>query len=268
VGNWGPVAEGGGRQGHMEPIIKDNVFYENGVTHGYHKGVICFQECTVDALIYGNEIYDNYAKSTGMAIYINGGGATIECNIIYDNYATAHVRPEIWAHGEDYAGDLKIFNNLIYNDSDYSEGIQLMYINGVAYIYGNTIAGMPEGYAIQVQHDYQDEVYIFNNILWCDGDYQIYNNSVYSATFEVDYSCCRDGTSGFTGYFAPYIDYGNNNIESNPDFLGGTPPNYHISSESPCIGEGSNTYIDPPYYDIDGQDRNNGTVDMGADEIW
>jgi hypothetical protein len=85
-----------------------------------------------------------------------------------------------------------------------------------------------------------------------------------SVDLDFDY-CCIEGEEEIENAGGT-TTYGNNNVESDPSYS--AEPDIHISSGSPCKNAGSNTYIDPPYYDIDGQDRNNGTVDMGADEYW
>jgi parallel beta-helix repeat protein len=234
----------------------------------YYKGVIALAECEEDALIYGNEIYDNLARSSGMAIYLRGSGGTIENNLIYDNIPDTNVRSEIMVIDHEYHADVYILNNVIINNSNYATGIRTIWPGGDLFIYGNTIIGDAEenedGHGIDITHDYQDEIYMFNNIIWWDGHYQVHNASIYSATVEMDYNCVMDGQAGLGGSFATYIDYGSNNIDDNPLITNW----YHIGGRSPCKNAGSNSYINPPHKDIDGQIRANGTVDIGADEIW
>jgi hypothetical protein len=267
VGPWGPSSDNLTID-HPSPIIKNNVFYENGYIFSYYNGVICLAECEEDALIYGNEIYDNLTRASGMAIYLRGSGGTIENNLIYDNIPDTNIRSEIMVIEDEYVADVYILNNVIMSDSDYTTGIRTFYPGGDIFIYGNTIIGDAEenedGYGIDNLHDYQDEIYIMNNIIWWDGAYQVFNESIYSATVDMDYNCVMDGENGLGGNFGPYIDYGNNNIDDDPLITNV----YHIGTRSPCKNAGSNSYINPPHKDIDGQIRANGTVDIGADEIW
>jgi hypothetical protein len=203
-----------------------------------------------------------------MAIHLRGSGGTIENNLIYDNTPDSNIRAEIMVLENEYGADVYILNNVVLSDSNYTTGIRTLYPGGDVFIYGNTLIGDAEdnedGYGINNLHYYQDEIYMFNNIIWWDGAYQVYNGSVYSATVEMDYNCVMDGENGLGGYFAPYIDYGDDNIDDDPLIVNW----YHIGSRSPCKNAGSNDYINPPHYDIDGQLRAKNTVDIGADEFW
>jgi hypothetical protein len=74
----------------------------------------------------------------------------------------------------------------------------------------------------------------------------------------VRYSCLQHSRTGAGNFVA------------NPMFLNSTDPNnLHIDSDSPCVNAGDPCGVYANETDIDGETRNNGRVDCGADEdFW
>ncbi len=101
-----------------------------------------------------------------------------------------------------------------------------------------------------VYNDHSSSV-INNCILWDNknGGDQIYKDN-YSSAF-VSYCCIQNGYSGTgnKGDYPNFIDY------------------FHIHNNSPCIDAGTNTPSGGfEYWDLDGDFRMCGTIDIGADE--
>jgi len=87
-------------------------------------------------------------------------------------------------------------------------------------------------------------------------------------TFE--YNCVygnflKGASTDFEGMPDPTGTAGN--ISADPQFADAAVGQYHLQPTSPCIGAGSNAFVEADANDIDGQDRIQGdVVDMGADE--
>jgi hypothetical protein len=272
IGWMGEENEGGRSQ--INPVIDGCKIYENEV-YGRGGGIYCglleppsSHLLDESITITGCEIYDNEDAQIGggVAIWRAGLGNTIyfDYNTVYGNTINTTI-----GDTEDAAVDFFQFgmayvrNNLIYDNEHGGLLLHTPWTTGST-ITCNTIGDNNE-YAIKYKYADTGTHVAYNNIFWDNGSYEVVIDYTDDQTFTFDYNDIKGGSGGIddngTGNT---INYYGNNINSDPLYNS----TYHIPSNSPCKNDGSNTYIDPPYYDIDGQDRNNGTVDMGADEYW
>ena len=106
-----------------------------------------------------------------------------------------------------------------------------------------------------------------NCILWKDSatnGSELYIDSVSSATLQ---HCCVDNSAGaYAGGGA--VDYSNDCVFDDPQFMDAANGDYHLKDTSPCIDAGVNSLLPSGVdKDLDGNPRIvNGTVDMGAYE--
>ncbi|MFH1897702.1 MAG: carboxypeptidase regulatory-like domain-containing protein [Candidatus Desantisbacteria bacterium] len=107
---------------------------------------------------------------------------------------------------------------------------------------------------------------ITNNIITENGIASANYYGIYSGTPIADYNCVwGNGLIGNNNYYD--CSAGLHDISVNPQFIGGG--NYHLQANSPCINRGTNTLIDLPETDRDGNPRILQTiVDMGAYESF
>lgn len=124
----------------------------------------------------------------------------------------------------------------------------------------------------------------YQNILYSKGRLLLYidkispqnftskNNEFYSEEFDSSYVQVnyRWNTISYNSYKAT-TSKDSNSIFKNPKFIdtGSATIDLHIQSTSPAINSGMATFIAPmEERDIDGQNRTNGIVDIGADEFY
>ncbi|MBN1766377.1 MAG: right-handed parallel beta-helix repeat-containing protein [Sedimentisphaerales bacterium] len=176
-------------------------------------------------------------------IYCDGDNLLVEHNEILDNETGIYVND---------AGNLMIRNDCIY---DNTKGIHVDDPNGVSVNFC-TIAHN-SGYAIWNEENEPNDPMVTNSILWSNNSngqqfYQCYLNF-----------CC---------YYDPGSNYSDpdddGNITCDPDFEDAPNRDYHLSSDSDCIGLGDPDSDYSGLRDMDKEFRLIGDrVDMGADEV-
>jgi hypothetical protein len=213
----------------------------NGYTYDRGAGILCSGSSPTIQLC---NIHDNYAVSRGGGIcsYLDSNPTISHC-IIHDNDVYERFGGGICVNG----ADAMVINCLLYgNTAPYGGGI---YSDGILAMTNCTITTNIG------PNDYSDGAYlsgttaIKNCIFWGNNSRAgIYNDG----TLTITYSDIQGGWTG-TG-----------NINSNPDFIDSNF--YHLDSDSPCKNYGNDSGIDWDF-DIDGEIRKNGTIDMGSDEV-
>lgn len=195
-------------------------------------GVYCYNSRAVisNCVITGNST----AQGNGGGVYISGGNVQVINNVISRNKAQRGFGGAIycWSCG----GDTAIVNNTI-ADNTASQG-------GAIYVYNS-----------QARMTIAANNIAFNSSgVYCSGlRPTLRNNNVYDNT-GYDYS---GGVSA-----------GQGDISMDPEFVDKTGGDYHLKQTSPCRDNGLNTLPGLAAYDIDGQARLRGVVDIGADEVW
>lgn len=233
---------------------------------------------TCDGIIHSNTISGNSAKSAGGLSSCNGA---IQNNIITENtaewrgggvgYCDGPIRSNtiIGNSAEEGAGlygcDGAIYNNAIVGNSAVFWGGALMWCDDV--ILNNTIVDNLAGHSGGGLYNCNGT--IRNCIIW--GNAAAQGAQLHDST-EPTYSCIQDWAGG-----------GQGNIDLDPLFVDADGPDddhetyedndYHLSPGSPCIDEGTNSLLNPPGLDLDGNLRIArwkypivAIVDMGAYE--
>ena len=101
--------------------------------------------------------------------------------------------------------------------------------------------------------------------------FEFYENP---ATMTVSYCDIKGGQGGIYVEAGNILNWGDGNIDSEPQFADSNNGNYRLSSGSPCVDAGDNDSVPPDVCDLDGNARiydgdNDGisVVDMGAYEL-
>lgn len=112
---------------------------------------------------------------------------------------------------------------------------------------------------------------IINSIVWLNtanyGSQISLNSLIYNhpSSLVVSYCSVEGGVSNVYLETGCTLNWGNGNLDSNPNFIDAQNDDYHLASNSPCINSG--TFSESPISDYDGDYRPQGLkVDIGADE--
>ncbi|MEW6102313.1 MAG: right-handed parallel beta-helix repeat-containing protein [bacterium] len=247
-----------------------SVIITNNIVSGNENyGIFCSSSSPniTSNTISGNSYYGIYCSSSSPNITNN----TISGNNsygIYCNWASPSITSNtILGNGQSgiycaYSSP-NVVNNLILKNSSsgiycFSEWWCSIYPN----ITNNTIFGNIQNGIVCQNYSLPN---IYNNIISENGTtgdyYGIYNNG---GTPIINHNCLfNNGTSGENHYFSCY--HQGKNISINPQFLSAI--DHRLSTNSPCIGGGSNTAPGISTTDRDGNPRCVGNnVDLGAYE--
>jgi len=218
----------------------------------------------------------------GGAISCYESDAIICRNIIKNNTALAG------AGIMTYFGNPTINDNLIYNNSAYIGGGLVLLASGN--LINNTIVGNDASLTIEGETGIAGNVYALSDPDFGGGQYLIANNIICNA--KSGYGILMSGSGGLIisnnvwnnspeNYIEENMQTGsigqgrgtnktgrNGNISENPLFVDPNNHDYHLQSDSPCIGAGNSSYIpEPNQTDIDNEPRIYAdSVDIGADE--
>ena len=147
-----------------------------------------------------------------------------------------------------------IQNCLIVGNTGYGIGIvnaELGVEIGNCTIANNT----KEGIYILYNNIHASIVNVTNSILWNNGEHEIGVTDLIPATiFNVSYTILKNGIDGILSQVTSVVNYGENNITSNPLFVDSAAGDYRLLDSSPCIGAGT-LINDTPTVDIEGNLR-------------
>jgi hypothetical protein len=165
--------------------------------------------------------------------------------------------------------DIKVYNNIAYNNADIGLGIYdygepgvnrhpmkgLVVINNTFYNNGRGNWGG----GVVVENNDAEDVVIRNNICSNNLTFQIALEKVVASEVTVDHNLIH----GFRGYGSERR--GQNYVEGDPRFVNASAADFHLRSNSPAIDKGSATAA--PSVDYEGNSRPRGAgYDIGAFE--
>ncbi|MDO8684317.1 MAG: hypothetical protein Q7N50_12635 [Armatimonadota bacterium] len=252
------------------PVICDNRIVGNDSSIGsqiwaeaYGGGIYCDGGSPVirNNVIRGNTVSvwcsssfsGAYAGAYGGGLYVYGGSPTVSGNIIAGNsvYASAIDNGDYGSSASSAGGGVCIYagssatvvNNTVTDNSVYAwaypsssnNGGGIWYSTGASsYIANNAVAFNSSG------------------IYKSGGTPTLHNNDVY----------------GNTSYNYSGVSPGTGDISVNPLFVNRSGGDYHLMASSLCINGGWDLAPAIPAFDMDGEVRKNGVIDIGADEYW
>ncbi len=249
--------------------------------------------------VYGGGIY-NYSSSPTLTnvtfsdnyASTNGGGM---CNIEYSSPKLTNIT---------FSGNTTMSGGAIYNSYSSPTLTNVSITGNYALVHGGGISNMLSSPTLLnvtiagnlaktsgggIYSTYSCDPIIYNSIIWgntassegsnvCNHNDSYNNDSYYSVP--VYYNCLIEGCSGSASWNTDFGTDGGYNLDaedspfvswidpSQSDWQATTDGNYYLSSGSPCIDAGSNSYVpDTITTDLDGNDRiYNDVVDLGAYE--
>ncbi len=227
---------GAGNAVRVSNDIKDNTRIDgftirNGASTN-SGGIYCYNSHAVisNCVISGNST----VQGNGGGIYISGGAVSVINNVIAGNRADKGFGGGIycWTCG----GDTAIVNNTIVSNSASQGGA----------IYTSNC---------QTRMNIAGNIMAFNSSgIFCSGlAPTLTSNDIYG---NVSYN--------YSGGVLP----GQGDMSKDPEFVDKAGGDYHLRPISPCIDNGWTFAPGLATYDMDGQGRLRGPVDIGADESW
>lgn len=230
--------------GSSSPTIKNCIIEDNTPNYSYSSGGISVESLS-SALIEDCTIRNNSKAYYGGGVSVVGSSATIRNCTINNNSAALGGGIYVGGNGNAIIENCNISdNNTPYN---WGGGIALDWVSSQAQVINCTIVNNHSGGGGGIAAPYTTNISVVNSIIW--GNTGSYGVQIYPSSLNVTYSDVQDGYTG-TG-----------NIDSDPSFVGSG--DYHLTSSSPCIDQGTTTGA--PSDDIDGDTRDS-YPDMGADE--
>jgi len=207
--------------------------------------------------VYLLEVLEDYTIIDGLQIEITGtfsmgavrigaGGIQLLNNLIRENSAGATTTGIIFLVSGSGAGSY-VYNNIIY---DVDNGIIHSALDEISPVYSNTIVGCTTG----IQGHFQSTLLLRNNLVDCT---TAFSNSFHA---DSDYNAAGDSTNA-----------GGSNDLMNQNFVfeNQAIENFHLASGSDGINQGTDLSSDTYFSfntDIDGDSREPGAWDIGADE--
>jgi parallel beta-helix repeat protein len=249
---------GGIRCYYSSPTIT-NCIIRGNITNDFGGGIYCAYS---SATITNCTISENIAEAGGGGIFCLSSPSPIITNCTINNNTTSNYGGGIFC---DYS-PATIINSTISGNTASSLGGGIDFYNSSGSIINCTITENTAG-------DYGGGIFCstsssptINSILWNDSASSGSEIALYSSSIlNISYSNVEGGEAGAHVEAGCTLNWGTGNINSDPLFVNVDNADYHLSSNSPCIDEGTNE--EAPETDIDGQERPfNGTVDMGSDE--
>jgi len=261
-------------------IIIDSCFFKSNIARSGGGAINATRNITIS----NSTFYENQAERGGaLLVRTDENELEIVNNIVSNNYASEY-GGGIVASGNNFS----MINNLIINNSTKYYGGGIFYSDGraddlqtrIALFVNNTISNnkseQTEGGGLYIdKHSPNGHISLFNNIF--SGNMASDTSSQFFVYDERNYSFWNCNIQGFTvidsdtGLF-------NNNIFGIPKFIApsdsagikfdGLSANWRLSNDSPCLNRGTEDISDYelPHFDIEGNNRVFGKIDLGAYE--
>jgi hypothetical protein len=235
-------AVGGGiRINGSSAKIHGNIIKQNSAASGGAIGIYSGSGIK----IYENTLMNNSCSSMGGAIYCSGGANTeIYNNVIKNNYTGISGGGIFIEYG---SGNFVHHNLIVYNRGEVRGGGVLFKDTGRlennTIVFDTTASGSGGGVAFEERNATAK-----NNIICQNSSYGVccYGCSP-TLTYNDVWSNAQGGYSGITP--------GEGSLVVNPQFVGGSPIDFHLTGTSPCIDTGSPSSPNDP---------DNTRSDMGA----
>jgi len=198
-----------------------------------------------NSVLRGFTLRGGHLSPSGAAISVVNASPIIENNYLIENDGDTSV---LYVRN----GSPKIRRNLIANNNTGISAIGFFSGTG-GQVINNTIANNTgDGVSITPTMGMQ----IINNILALNGGYGIRSLGDVNSSSVITYNDIFGNGQGT--YFAAIPTFGD--IYDDPQFIGGDPFDYHLSSSSPCVDAGDPSFPPPPGGGV--------LVDMGAFEFY
>ncbi|MCX6345475.1 MAG: RHS repeat-associated core domain-containing protein [Armatimonadetes bacterium] len=217
--------------------------------------------------VKGNtDISSNRAYYKGGGIYYGGTGDICQ-NTLSNNYcdSTSGSGGGIYWNASSSATG-KVYSNLIKCNGYYGGGTgRGIYVNAlqVASLFSNnTIIGSGSGANVYLNNPVDDS-FMSSNIVYA-GSIGIQRGG--TGNYICKKNCVFGNTTDYSPNPSSSTDISNYNLNAGNVFVDTT--NYRLKYGSACIDAGEDSSIQSGWLDIDGQDRQNSTVDIGADEFY
>ena len=179
-------------------------------------------------------------------------------------------------------GGISIYNSTVARNTAWEVAGGMCFKTGPSAVHNCSIFGnnAAQGGGIQTYADATVE--LSSSVLWnntaATGPQAAVIRNHTPSSLDVAYCDVEGGPNNV--YIEPgcMLIWGPGNIDADPCFVDPNGPDgdpntwedndYHLSPNSPCIDAGDPNGDYAGQTDIDGQDRTNGVVDMGSDEVW
>jgi len=263
------------------PTILSNSITENsaeGNFSAYGGAILCRGRSA--ARIEGNTLSMNTAQDDGGAIHLYASTPTIAGNTICDNTAEDGGGISV----RNCNGGLIANNVLLRNEADDDGGA--IFLHSASNLIANNVIGMNRATSGGGLYCRTAPPSIVNNTvaenfaafraggLYCEqSSPAVFNNifafgssGVYSDTGNplLRHNCLHANfTNDYLGLTA-----GTGDIGVDPGFVDGESGDYHLDSASACINAGDAAVAPSWRVDLDGQNRTNAVIDIGADEYY
>ncbi len=205
----GSASRGGGIfcKDASSPSLTNLIIKENEATL-YGGGIYCFTQS--DAKIENVKLINNSASSRGGAIYAGNSNPLIKNSIISDNTCNA------------YGGGIYAFNSAFVLQNSTMSNNSASFSGGSIYCKSGS------------------DPILINSIIWNNSPQEISFSSSGEPDSLIAVRCniqggeimVENGESGF-------LDFSNNNINTDPRFQNMIGTDFNLSNESPCIGAGA-----------------------------
>ncbi len=250
--------------------IKNNHIHHGGPGTNGGEG-ICVKDGSSNGKVYKNTL-DNIIRGERTGIYIDAWNKetfTIEVyqNTVRDSYAGISLASEDGGR----LRDIKIYNNLVYNNLTNgleignwgNPGVSPRPIEDITFINNTSYGNGSDGWGGGIMNDNPDvkNLVIRNNIFSQNTLFQIADEGGLStANLTVDHNLVNEYTGNYQ-----YEIRGTDYVEGDPKFVNPSGADFHLQQSSPAIDKGSS--INAPNNDFDGNQRPQGAgYDLGAYE--
>jgi len=260
--------DGGGIYCSGSPTITDNIITENTAVDG--GGIYCYERGT----IANNTITKNTAERGGGIFTWEDYAPTIINNIIAENWAEQE-GGGIGIHDNSPT----IIGNLIIGNATAGNGGGIYLQSAWSEVTNNTITGNTAvsggGICCFIGLTTMRNCIVWGNAAVNGREVALHTHSYTGVSvLTVSYSDIAGGQAEAYVEEGSTLNWGEGNIDVEPQFADSNNGNYRLSAGSPCIDAGDNDSVPPDVCDLDGKARiydgdgdGEAVVDMGAYEL-